>query len=229
MKTTTMEKSSRLPNLIIIGAMKCGTSSLHYYLGFHPQIVMSQQKELNFFIQERNWSKGIDWYKSHFTGAATVYGEASPNYTNYPFWTGVPERMASILPDAKLIYLVRDPIERMISQYIHEMAASPEQRTFSEAITDTDNNHYLSRSLYYVQLEQYLKHFSRSQILVLAQEELYAERRTVMETIFRFLEVDLTFSSEKFRQLRHLSKEKRRKTRFGIWVANSRLMKLLDP
>jgi hypothetical protein len=210
-----MAQSGRLPNLIIIGAMKCGTTSLHYYLSRHPQVMMSQPKELDFFAQELNWSKGLDWYTSHFTGVASIYGEASPNYTNYPFWGGVPERIAAIIPEVKLIYLVRDPIERAISHYIHAVDAGREQRSFAKAVTDTHEHGYFRRGLYYLQLEQYLSCFSRSQILLIAQEELHAERQKTLEMIFRFLGVDPTFSSEEFRRLRHLSRDKRRKTSLG--------------
>ena len=65
---------------------------------------MSREKELNFFVDELNWNKGIEWYKSNFIGEAKIHGESSPNYTNYPFFAGVPERMYSVVPKAKLIY-----------------------------------------------------------------------------------------------------------------------------
>src|SRR5947208_13622101 len=97
-----------LPNLVVIGAQKCGTSGLHYYLSLHPEISMSKPKELNFFIAERNYPRGLDWYRAHFDPTAKVRGESSPNYTAYPLHVGVPERMHSIVPDAKLLYLVRD-------------------------------------------------------------------------------------------------------------------------
>jgi hypothetical protein len=67
-----------LPNLIIIGAMKCATTSLHYYLNLHPEILMSEEKQLDFFISELNWNKGIEWYESNFTDKAKIYGETSP-------------------------------------------------------------------------------------------------------------------------------------------------------
>ena len=214
--------------MLILGAKKCATSSLHYYLRFHPQILMSQRKELDFFAQEFNWSKGVAWYTSQFTGVAKIYGEASPSYTHHPFLAGVPKRMASLVPEAQLIYLVRDPIERVVSDYIHEVSENREDRTFTEAVTDFHNNRYLTRSLYYMQLEQYLQYFSRSQILVLANEELYAERQQTLEKVFRFLAVDAAFSSEKFNQLRHRSNDKRRKTALGLWVARLPIKKLLS-
>src|SRR6059058_6332030 len=73
-----------LPNLIVIGAQKCGTSGLHYYLSLHPEVSMSRPKELNFFIVERNWPRGTEWYAAHFEPRAIVRGESSPNYTAYP-------------------------------------------------------------------------------------------------------------------------------------------------
>src|SRR5688572_6261293 len=125
-----------LPNLIIIGAQKCGTSALHHYIHLHPEICMSAQKELNFFIESGNWSKGLAWYESNFggkAGKAKIYGEASPNYTDYPGTREVPERMHGIVPDVKLIYMVRHPIERIISQYIHYRRRGTETRSLSDA------------------------------------------------------------------------------------------------
>src|SRR5215210_6346576 len=99
-------RAGALPNLVVIGAQKCGTSGLHYHLGLHPEVSMSKPKELNFFIGERNWPRGEDWYRRHFDPNAKVRGEASPNYTAFPQHVGVPERMASMVPDAKLIYVL---------------------------------------------------------------------------------------------------------------------------
>jgi hypothetical protein len=72
----TAATGGALPNLIVIGAQKCGTSVLHYYLSLHPEVSMSRPKELNFFIEERNWPRGVDWYKQQFDADARVRGEA---------------------------------------------------------------------------------------------------------------------------------------------------------
>src|SRR5918992_682833 len=143
-----------LPNLIVIGAQKCGTSALHHYLHLHPDICMSAQKELNFFVESKNWSKGLAWYESNFRGKdgkAKIYGEASPDYTGYPAAPGVPARMHSIVPDAKLILMVRHPVDRIISQYIHLRGSGVETRSLSEALKvpygeSVDSNRYLRRS-----------------------------------------------------------------------------------
>src|SRR5687767_12965591 len=113
------EQARGLPNLVVIGAQKCGTSGLHYYLGLHPEISTSEPKELNFFIAERNWPRGLDWYRSRFDGAAKVRVDASPNYSAYPQHTGVPERMADVIPSARLLYMVRDPIDRIAAHWVH--------------------------------------------------------------------------------------------------------------
>ena len=91
------ERRGALPNLIVIGGLKCGTTSLHHYLGLHPRIEMSRPKELNFFVSELNWDLGADWYASHFDRSAQIRGETSPHYTNLPRFTGVAERMRELL------------------------------------------------------------------------------------------------------------------------------------
>ena len=126
-RAAPVEATGALPNLIVIGAQKCGTSGLHYYLGLHPEISISNPKELNFFIAERNWPRGLDWYRAQFDATAPVRVEASPNYTAYPQHKGVPERMAEVVPDARLIYIVRDPIERIAAHWVHNYSKGRHQ------------------------------------------------------------------------------------------------------
>ena len=118
-----------LPNLIVIGAAKCGTTSLHAYLDEHPEIAMSREKELHFFVDRKNWGRGIEWYEAQFDASAPVRGESSPGYSAYPLYEGVAERMARVVPDAKLVYLVRDPVERVVSHYTHRTVNWPEMGT----------------------------------------------------------------------------------------------------
>ena len=83
------KRHAAMPNLIIIGGLKCGTTSIHHYLGLHPEIQMSKPKELNFFTRELNWDLGLDWYASRFDDRFKVRGESSPHYTNLPRFSGV--------------------------------------------------------------------------------------------------------------------------------------------
>lgn len=210
-----------LPNLIIIGAQKCGTTSLHYYLSLHPHIVMSKEKELDFFVAEKRWPKGLAWYESCFTGAARVYGESSPNYTNYPYFRGVPARMHAVVPAAKLIYVVRDPLERMISSYIHAYSEGRENRPIEAALRHPERYGYVHRSLYSLQLEQYLAYYPVSQMLVMTAEELQEQRRSALRRVFAFLQVDPDFYCRRYEIRRHPSQRKRRKTAAGVRLAQT--------
>src|SRR5881398_2677233 len=104
-----------LPNLLVIGASKCGTTSLHHYLGLHPEIGMSRVKELHYFVEEPTESS-LRWYASQFPDAP-VRGESSPSYTQRHRSPLVAARIARVLPDVKLVYIVRDPVERLLSSY----------------------------------------------------------------------------------------------------------------
>jgi len=195
------EAVGTLPDLIIIGAMKCGTTSLHEYLNYHPSVSMSKLKETNFFVQHQNWTKGLTWYKSNFSEPRKVIGESSPNYTRFPIFPGVPERMHMIVPNAKLIYCVRDPIKRMVSHYVHSYSLGRENRPFEEAMLDPDNNPYLLCSLYYYQLAQYLKYYPASQIKVVVLEEMERSRMETLRSVFEFLGVDPSYEDSRFTEV----------------------------
>jgi len=190
-------RHAALPNLIIIGGLKCGTTSIHHYLGLHPEVQMSKPKELNFFVHELNWDLGIPWYKGRFDSRFPVRGESSPHYTNLPRFRGVPERIRDAVPQAKLIYMVRDPISRILSHWRHATGAGYETRPMEEALTRDDQT-YVTRSLYWMQLQPYLEHFPREQIQVFAQEELQGDRQGTMRRAFEFAGVDPDFTSEQF-------------------------------
>ena len=149
-------RRAEMPNLIIIGGLKCGTTSIHHYLGLHPEINMSKPKELNFFVKELNWDLGIPWYEGRFDGRFPVRGESSPHYTNLPRYPGVAERIRDNLPDAKLLYMVRDPISRILSHWRHATGAGYETRPMEEVLTRDDQT-YVTRSMYWMQLQPYLE------------------------------------------------------------------------
>ncbi len=207
-----------LPNLIIIGAQKCGTTALHYYLGLHPQIRMSADKELNFFVGDRNWRRGRRWYERQFRGWADVHGEASPSYTNYPRFKRVAERMHDMIPDAKLIYLVRDPIDRIVSHYIHSFSDRREHQPFAEALGDMDQSLYVQRSRYFLQTSRFLEYYPMSRILIVDQADLWEHRRETLAKTFAWLGVDSTFYCDKYGREKHESADKRRKNPIAYWM-----------
>ncbi len=189
---------AKMPNLIIIGGLKCGTTSIHHYLGLHPEVQMSKPKELNFFVEELNWDLGLDWYASRFDSAYKVRGESSPHYTNLPRYRGVPERIkANSGDDVRLLYMVRDPIKRILSHWVHATGAGYETGDMVEVLSRPDTQ-YMNRSKYWMQLQPYLPLFERGQIEIIAQEELHTDREATMRRAFAFAGVDESFTSEQF-------------------------------
>ena len=191
-------REGALPNLIIIGGLKCGTTSLHHYLNLHPEIAMSRPKELNFFVSELNWPLGRDWYAGHFDPSARIRGESSPHYTNRPSFNGVPGRMRELLgSDVRLVYVVRDPIDRMLSHYLHNVGGGYEDRSLADALSDPESS-YVARSRYFFQVEPYLEEFGAERVQIVGREELKADRPGTMRRTFGFLGVDPNFTSEQF-------------------------------
>ncbi len=179
-----------LPNFIVIGAGKAGTTSLWGYLREHPQVFMSEPKELNFFTTEHNWDRGLAWYESHFANAgnALAIGEVTGSYTNWPNFNGVPQRMVEILPDAKLVYVIRHPIERIVSAFKYMTLRGDEDKPMDEAIRT--NPMYLSVSSYATQIEQFLKVYPKERLHVIVSEDMRDDRSATIKGVFEFLGVD---------------------------------------
>jgi hypothetical protein len=189
-----------LPNFLVIGAMKSGTTSLHTYLGSHPQVFTTKRKEPEFFAPRANmgnWELGLEWYEELFAGAgdARAVGEASISYTQYPLVEGVPARIRDVLPDVKLIYLVRHPVERMVSHYWMRVRKGRESEMSIDKALHA-KSHYLDISRYALQIEQYLEHFPPERILIVTSEDLLVEREATLERVFAFLGVDPTLMPE---------------------------------
>ena len=237
-----IERTGALPNLIVIGAQKCGTSALHYYLDLHPEVQMSSPKELCFFLAEEdfdpepfiseprerrlfgpafNWSRGRRWYEGHFRAGMPVRGESTPGYASL-WYPGVASRMAQVVPEAKLIFVVRDPIDRIVSHYMHNRDAGVEWRPLAEAV-ERPRNAYVGRTMYASLLQPFLKRYPRSRILILRQEDLLRRRRETIGDLFRFLEVDERFWSPKMERERQPSGRKGRRFRLVRRLQLSRL------
>jgi hypothetical protein len=208
-----------LPTFFIIGAGKAGTTSLNYYLGLHPQIQMSAIKEPNFFAGAENgnpYPKGrvscIDEYERLFDPTVAMRGEASPAYTSHPIRRGAPENIKELVPEAKFIYLVRDPIARTVSHYQHLVATGAERRSLREVLSNLSDPFSLPEtcySLYASQIEQYLRHFSQERLLVIDQSEFLAQRGATLREVFRFLSVDDDFVTPQFEEELYKSSERR--------------------
>jgi hypothetical protein len=183
-----------LPNFLVIGAMKAGTTALYNYLRRHPEVFMPDNKQPNFFADQADvgtWNRGLSWYERLFEGAggARAVGEASITYTLYPYFQGVPGRVAEVLPNVRLIYLVRNPIDRIVSHYWQRVRKGHEaDRTVEEALLV--NPSYLDTSRYAMQIDQYLEHFPKERMLVVKSEDMRSERELTLGRILAFLGVD---------------------------------------
>lgn len=224
-----------MPNFLIIGTAKAGTTSLHGYLKQHPQIYMSPAKEPKFFAFEgekldfrepgdakepESIVTNIEAYRALFREVAdeVAIGEAS---TVYLYSSKAPERIKYYIPNVKIITILRDPVERAYSNFLHLVNQGREPLTdFAQAIEKEEerilNNwwvfwHYRQRGLYSVQLKRYFDLFDKSQIKVYLYEDFQTDATKMLKDIFRFLEVDEAFIpnlSEKVRQSRRVPKNK---------------------
>jgi hypothetical protein len=181
--------SLMLPNFLIVGAQKAGTTSLWHYLRTHREVFLPDNKEPGYFAEEFGWHNGISWYETFFSGAdhCRAIGEASTYYTMYPYFKGVPRRIASVLPDVRLIYIMRDPIERMRSCYVQLLTDGQERRPMREALFLDPGYVLLTR--YAMQISQYFDYFDESQILLMTAEELRFRRVESIKRVLSFLEI----------------------------------------
>lgn len=177
-----------LPTFIVIGAAKAGTTSLSSYLRSHPDVFMSYNKEPHYFTRE--WERGLAWYESLFEDGAraSAVGEASTSYTMWPQHSEAPERIARLLPDVKLIYVVRNPVDRVRSQYAHNLDRALETRSISAAIRQDPS--YLDTTRYDQQISRFAEHFRPSRLLVVISERLRTDRQAALAEILEFIGVD---------------------------------------
>ncbi len=192
-----------LPTFFIIGAAQAGTTRLYHCLDQHPQIQMSAVKEPHFFAATENGIPSppgrigsLEEYEQLFDPSFNARGEASQSYTNFPRRKGVPERIEELMPDAKFLYLVRDPIARTVSHYRNWIAAGKERRSLRDVLSDPffPYSYLTCHSLYARQLELYLRRFPEEQIMVIDQADLLADRQSMLREIFAFLAVDDSFA-----------------------------------
>ena len=174
----------KLPDYLIIGAMKTGTSSVHRYLCQHPAVFPSKSKELDFFTT--HYRRGLGWYMQNFRG--DVSGEASPNYMKLHLWPKTAARIREHVPNARLLCVLRNPIDRTLSHYLHNVWRGRESRPFSVAVRPDSN--FVMTSRYSWQLDHYLNHFPSEQLLLVTTEELDRSPDRTMSRILQFVGVD---------------------------------------
>ena len=197
-----------LPDFLVLGAQKAGTTALYEYLRRHPQISGPSWKEVSFF--DRHWARGESWYRGNFPNLARTrgkhVGEASPSYVFHPL---APQRVQEVVPEARLIVLVRNPVDRALSQYNHEVALGREPLPFEEALDAEDerlrgeqermaadpryfsrewwSHTYQARGRYAEQLERWLAVFPREQLLVLPSDDLGTDPARAHAQVLEFL------------------------------------------
>lgn len=201
--------SDRLPHFLGLGVQKGGTTSLQRLLEQHPNVFLPRAKELHYF--SLHYAKGEAWYKTHFeeAGAKQLCGEITPYYLFHP---EAHKRISQLLPQAKLIVLLRDPIDRALSQYFHSKRLGLEPLELEKALKAEDSrlsgadqvlvhpdgrhqshqeNSYLSRSRYEKQLPVWQKLYPPEQLLVMRSEDLFDKPDLVWERVLKFLELPL--------------------------------------
>jgi hypothetical protein len=181
------------PNLLILGAMKAGTTSLHNYLGLHPDIYMSEPKELNFFSDDDLFLNGEAWYQSFFKDGYEFRGESSINYSKRHIFPEVAHRIKSSLGDSvRFIYLVRDPIKRFQSNFTDSKTYGdiPSAYSINRFIEEgLEDNPLLKTGMYYYQMEPYLSLFERKSFYFLKAEDLKLRPQKTLNGIFEFLDL----------------------------------------
>jgi Sulfotransferase family len=175
------------PDFIVVGAMKSATTTLHEQLARQPGVFMSRPKEPNFFSDDPNYARGLGWYSSLFTAAGTglLRGESSTHYTKLPTFPRTVERMARHLPRAKLIYVMRHPIDRLVSQYVHELTAGGIRGSLVEAVDE--HPELVDYSRYAMQLEPFLDAYGFGRMLPVFFTRLVTDSQQELERIARFL------------------------------------------
>ncbi len=187
-----------LPNFLVIGAARCGTSSFCAGLDAHPDVFFSDPKEPFFFCHDDNYEKGLEWYASFFdrAGDAAAVGEGSTTYSKLVQFPHAAERVARDLPDAKLIYLVRHPLEQIASHYVvlrsHRIRVRETGATVSESFAESVRHVpvLIDTALYWKQISAYREHFPDERILILFFEDYKRDPADVLRRAFGFLGVD---------------------------------------
>lgn len=244
MKSMDYTTDKNTPQIFIVGAMKSGTTTLHRMLDLHPDIFMSGPKEPCFFagrehlekiwpeILSHPYSHDYEAYLSLFSKARKeqLCGESSTAYAKYPIVPGVPARIYNFRPDARILFILRDPVERMISQYWHSVRNDYETRQLDELVKIDPQ--YVAFSKYSMQIEQYLAFFPREQIYVITLESLQDKPNQILSMLFEWLglqPIDIDHSSDTRAHTTPLTIARSRKISFLEHIRYSRAWDIIGP
>ena len=190
-----------LPNLIIGGAQKCGTTTLHRQLEQHPDIFFPKiPQELHYFDIDKNYDRGPGWYENFFVDHQTqkIIAQTSPMYIYEP---SVPQRIFKLLEEVQFIFILRNPIERAYSHYWHSVKHGYETASFERAIEmeaarlpkgfhHRRHYSYVDRGRYAPQIERFAQLFPRQRFLILLFDDLRGHPEKLFDTIIQFLEIE---------------------------------------
>jgi len=181
--------TGRLPDFFVLGAAKSGTSALFRYMERHPAISIPEIKETEYYSKDSLYAKQKDWYLSLYSevGEGQLCGEASTTYTRWPHTPDVAERIFDDVPEARMIYIMRHPVERTYSHFVHHTRTGV-TRTFEEALDQDDI--YVDCSMYMKQIERYLRFYPRERFLFLFQTDLKKDPQAIMDRVSAHLGID---------------------------------------
>lgn len=225
MAVVDSEQTEMKPNFFVIGAMKCATSTLCDLLRQHPSVFMCIPKEPDFFSNDRNYRRGAGWYERLFANASgsPARGDGSTTYTKQLEYPSAAQRLAQYCPDARLIYIVRHPMERIASHWKHYRIAGKTKSSLSHCIRNAPE--MIDASLYWSQIQQYRRFFPDRQIHIMFCDDLASETSKVLDKCFDFLGVDAPFQLATYDVRRFDSSLRRRDRRF---LRGLRSMKWFD-
>lgn len=227
-----------LPNFLIVGAQKSGTSSLNYYLQEHPEIYM-HPKELHFFDdRDGTYNQGLGYYGSFFneTEKQKVVGECTPCYM---YAADAPQRIHSVLPDVKVAFIMRNPVDRAYSAYWKNIKNGREKYSFEDALAyekkriEINRWHrlqfsYISRGFYYEQIERYMTLFQKENMLFLLFEDFIAKPQEILNRVYKFIDVDSELENKRVNEVRNFATMSKSKILFQLSKGQYPLPALLD-
>ncbi|MGH8924765.1 MAG: sulfotransferase domain-containing protein [Acidimicrobiia bacterium] len=218
-----MADEGSAPHFLVIGAMRSGTTTLWSWLRSQPELFLPRRKELNFFSYDHIYQRGVPWYHEWFQAATRgqLTGEVSPSYSNPRFSPHSARRIVELNKDTKLIYLLRDPVERARSHFRLRVQTGQERRPLLEALSEPGNA-YLARSRYWAGLAPYAELFPRHQVLVVRLDDLTDETRSGWLRVLDHLQLDHRPPPD---AVKNVTANKRQLRTATTWARSRKLLK----